>query len=408
VGQPHDGRVETSASQGRGRAIPIICVATLAYFTGLGLLVPELPQFVTGPLHLGNGVVGASVATFSVASVTGRLPLMWLGDRLSPRAMMVLGAAAATVGDVLFAASGSALALFAMRVIGGLGDALFYTAAVTSMIDAVRPDRVGQAVAMLTSAVWVGLLAGPVAAEAIRSGVGFGPVWWGAAVLSAIAAFGGCWAPRAKRAGVTAARPGSVAVARLIALPLALYVIASVGVSAYTSYVPVYARQLGQPTVTAEFAVLIGGTLLIRPFAGVLAGAVRPRPITAGLLMLTAAGLCLAAAWPAPSGLIAAAGPLAIGQALGFPVLMRLSVIRLPPGGRTGAVAAMTAGFDIGYGAAAAGLGAVASSAGYPAMFGVAALITLLGVGLALCAGLAPRASVGESAASVPTAKGTP
>jgi hypothetical protein len=55
-----------------------------------------------------------------------------------------------------------------------------------------------------------------------------------------------------------------------------------------------------------------------------------------------------------------------------------------PAGGQTGAVAAVTAGYDIGYGAPRAGLGPVAGRAGYPAMFLAAALVTFCGAALAL------------------------
>jgi hypothetical protein len=86
-----------------------------------------------------------------------------------------------------------------------------------------------------------------------------------------------------------------------------------------------------------------------------------------------------------------AAALLAVAQALGFPIVMKLAVGQLPAGGRTGVVAAVTAGYDIGYGAAAVWLGPVAGHAGYPAMFGVAALVTLSGAGLAFRAIHPPR-----------------
>ena len=365
------------------RAVAMVGAATVLYFLGIGLLIPEVPRFLAGPLHQGDPVVGASVAVFSVAAVAGRLPLVRVGDRLSPRSMLAAGAVMVTAGDLLVAAVPSLASVFVMRVMGGLGDALFYTAAVSAVIGAVRPELVTRAVSGLTTCMFAGMLAGPVAGEAIRSASGYQPVWWAAAVCSAMAA-GGAAAPAARRTGPATAPIGSAALLRRIALPLGLYVIASVGLAGYTSYLPLYAGQFGQRSVAPEFAVLAGGTALARPAAGLLVGRVGQRAAVVGLLAAEGAGLALAAAWHSAAGLLAAAALLAAAQALGLPVFILLAAGCLPAGGRTSAVAALTTGYDIGYGAAAAWLGPVAGRAGYPTMFLAAALMTGCGAALAL------------------------
>ena len=365
------------------RAVAAVCAATMFYFIGLGLLIPEIPRFITGPLHQGDPVVGASVATFSVAAVLGRMPLVRVGDHLSPRFMLAAGVITAATGDLLFAGVPSLTDLFLMRVLGGLGDALFYTAAMATVIDAVRPELVTRAVSGLTTCMFAGMLAGPVAGEAIRSAAGYQPVWWGA-TLSSVAAIGGAAAARARPLPRAAARMTSAVLVRRIALPLGLYVIASVGLAGYTSYLPLYAGQLGQRTVAPEFAVLVGGTALTRLPAGRLVDRVGPRAAAVGLLSIEGGGLLIAATWRTTAGLLVAAALLAAAQALGLPVFILLTAGRVSAGSRTGAIAAVTAGYDIGYGAAAAGLGPIASRAGYPAMFWAAASVTLAGAALAL------------------------
>jgi predicted MFS family arabinose efflux permease len=361
----------------------MVCAATVCYFLGLGLLIPEVPRFLAGPLHQGDPVVGASMAAFSVAAVLGRVPLVRVGDRLRPRSMLAAGAVMVAAGDLLVAVVPSLASVFVMRVLGGLGDALFYTAAMSAVIGAVQPEQVTRAVSGLTACMFAGMLAGPVAGEAIRSAAGYQPVWW-AAVLCSAAAAGGAAAPAARRAAPAAAPAGPAALLRRIALPLGLYVIASAGLAGFTSYLPLYAGQLGQRSVAPEFAVLVGGTALARLAAGPLVGRVGQRAAAVGLLAAEGAGLAVAAAWPAAAGLLSAAVLLAAAQALGLPVFILLAAGRVPAGGRTGAIAALTAGYDIGYGAAAAGLGPVAGRAGYPAMFATAALVTGCGAVLAL------------------------
>lgn len=283
------------------RAVAMVCAATVCYFAGMGLLIPEVPRFLAGPLHQGDPVVGASVAAFSVAAVLGRMPLVRVGDRLSLRSMLVGGAVMAAAGDLLVAVAPSLASVFVMRVLGGLGDALFYTAAMWAVIGAVRPELVTRAVSGLTACMFAGMLAGPVAGEAIRSAAGYQPVWW-AAVLSSAAAAGGAAAPAARRGTGAAAPVGSATLLRRIALPLGPYVTASVGLAGYTTYLPLYAGQLGQRSVVPEFAVLVGGTALARPAAGRLVDRAGLRSAAVGLLAVEGGGLAVAAAWLAPAG----------------------------------------------------------------------------------------------------------
>lgn len=93
------------------------------------------------------------------------------------------------------------------------------------------------------------------------------------------------------------------------------------------------------------------------------------------------------AAWPTAAGLPVAAAILVAAQALGVPVFIMLTASRLPTGGHTGAVAAVAAGCDIGYSAAAAGLSPVAGRTAYPAMLWASALVTAPSARLALRVG---------------------
>lgn len=122
-------------------------------------------------------MVGASVAAFSVAAVVGRMPLVRVGDRLSPRFILAAGAVMVTAGDLLVALMPSLLSMFVMRVLGGLGDALFCTGAMAAVLAAVWPGQVPRAISGLTTWMFAAMLAGPVAGKAIWSAAGYRPVW---------------------------------------------------------------------------------------------------------------------------------------------------------------------------------------------------------------------------------------
>jgi hypothetical protein len=52
------------------------------------------------------------VAAFSIASVLGRLPLLWVGDRLGLRFMLAAGANTVAAGELLFAIASVGLAAY--------------------------------------------------------------------------------------------------------------------------------------------------------------------------------------------------------------------------------------------------------------------------------------------------------
>jgi hypothetical protein len=50
-------------------AFAMLAFASLAYFTGAGILIPALPRYVEGPLGGGNVAVGLTFGAFSVSAV---------------------------------------------------------------------------------------------------------------------------------------------------------------------------------------------------------------------------------------------------------------------------------------------------------------------------------------------------
>jgi hypothetical protein len=261
--------------------------------------------------------------------------------------MLAAGAITVAAGELLFAAAPPQASMFVMRVPGGFGDALFYTAVTASVVDAVRPELVTRALSVLTSCMCAGMLAGPVAGEAIRAALGYQPVWWGAAGLSTVTVIAGTAVPRHRPLLAAVTRMGSCCrrppdrpspepvrdrqrrLGRVYELrdPLRR---------------PAWPAQGGDRVCLSRRRHRSGpaGSRWLVERAGL-------RLSAAGFLPLAGCGLLAAATWPAGAAL------LAVAQALGFPVVMQLAVGQMPAGGRTGVVAAVTAGYDIGYGAAA-------------------------------------------------------
>src|SRR5688500_10145793 len=89
--------VTTAKRNARPRLITpvfvLVGVATLAYFTAAGVLLPAIALFVGGPLGGGDVAVGISVGAFSASALLLRPWAGRLGDRRGRRLLMLVGAA---------------------------------------------------------------------------------------------------------------------------------------------------------------------------------------------------------------------------------------------------------------------------------------------------------------------------
>ncbi|MGH2637445.1 MAG: MFS transporter, partial [Actinomycetota bacterium] len=126
----------------------LVAVAELCYFTADGVLLPALPRFVEGPLGGGNIAVGIVVGAFSLTAFFLRPWAGALADRRGRRILMVVGASlfASSVVGYLFATS--VPALVATRLLTGVGEALFFVAAVAANLDLAPPERRGEAMSL--------------------------------------------------------------------------------------------------------------------------------------------------------------------------------------------------------------------------------------------------------------------
>src|SRR5688500_15936068 len=98
-------------------------VASLAYFTADGLLLPAVPLYVEGPLGGSDVAVGLTVGAFSVTALVLRPWAGRLGDRRGRRLLMVVGGATVGASVAGYAAATSVPVLMALRLVSGIGEA---------------------------------------------------------------------------------------------------------------------------------------------------------------------------------------------------------------------------------------------------------------------------------------------
>jgi len=360
-----------------------VFMAALFAFIATGAALPVLPTYVRGPLHAGDLAVGIVVGSFAVTSVICRPIAGRQADRRGRRAVLVAGSLALALGGLLYILASSVPTLVLARLMVGVGEGSVYTAGATWAVDLAPVHRRGFALGLFGLAVWGGLSLGPVAGELLRSGLGYNAVWILTAALPLAGAAIAVRLPetaRPERSGrptpllhfpPSARRPG-------IALALA-----NIGYAALAGFVVLDLRAQGiggGATVFTAFAVAVFASRLI---FGRVPDRLGARLTATGAGLIEALGLAvIALAHSLPVALIGAI-VVGAGFSMMFPSLALMVVGDVHDEHRGSAMGTFTAFFDIGVGAGGPLSGAMASLAGYPAVFVLGAVAALGTAGLA-------------------------
>jgi MFS family permease len=358
-------------------------VAALFAFIATGAALPVLPTYVRGPLHSGDLAVGIVVGSFAVTSVICRPIAGRQADRRGRRAVLVAGSLALALGGLLYILSSSVPTLVLARLMVGAGEGSVYTAGATWAVDLAPVNRRGLALGLFGLAVWGGLSLGPVAGELLRSGSGYDAVW---ILTAALPLAGAAIAARLPETGrpERSDRPTPLLhfphSARRPAFALAL---ANIGYAALAGFVVLDLRAQGiggGATVFTAFAVAVFASRLI---LGRVPDRLGARATATGAGLVEALGLSvIALAHSLPVALIGAV-VVGAGFSMMFPSLALMVVGDVHDEHRGSAMGTFTAFFDIGVGAGGPLSGAMASLAGYPAVFALGAVAALGTAGLA-------------------------
>jgi MFS family permease len=363
-----------------------VFVAALLAFVAIGAALPVLPGYVRGPLHSSDLAVGIVVGAFAITSVVCRPLAGRQADIRGRRLVLVCGALAMAVGSALYLLASSVPYLVIARLAVGAGEGAVYTAGATWAVDLAPDDRRGLALGMFGLAVWGGLSLGPVAGELLRSGLGYDAVWILTAALPLAGALIAMRLPEPAFAGSAgmARKPSPIAlVPRAARRPGIALALANVGYAALAGFVVLHlhARGIGGgASVFTAFAVAVFTSRVALSRVPDRAGA---RATATAASLFEAVGLVIIALAHSLAVALAGAVVVGVGFSMLFPALALMVVGEVEDDRRGSAMGAFTAFFDIGVGLGAPLAGVVASVAGYPAVFILAAVAALGAAGLA-------------------------
>ena len=364
-------------------AFVTVGVATLAYFTADGLLLPAVPLYVEGPLGGDDVAVGITVGAFSLTALLLRPWAGRLGDRRGRRLLMVTGGAIIGLSVAAYSLAGSVAVLTVLRLVSGVGEAFFFTGAASAVTDMAPEERRGEAVSFFSLALYVGIGVGPFLGEASIQALGFTVTWLFGGALALIAAVLALTVPETRPEG-SGEEPSSRLIHRSALLPGTVLLASVAGMSGFFAFLPLHALEVGLSGSRFVFMLYSGIVVVIRSVGARIPDVLGPERASRISLFSSAAGLAMVALWPTPAGLLVGTSVFAVGSALAFPGLMLLALRGTSPRERGSVLGTFTAFVDLGFGVGPALLGVVAEAAGYGGAFAAASVVAVGGLALLL------------------------
>jgi predicted MFS family arabinose efflux permease len=267
-----------------------------------------------------------------------------------------------------------------IRLVAGAGEAAFAIAILTAAADLAPAERRGEAMSLVTTASYLGLTIGPVAADFILGDDRFALNWVVAASLVALGTVAVIPLGETRPASAAEA-PGGWLPPRTALLPGLLVLIALLGFGGFVAFSALYARDdLGFDRPGLIFALFGSVVVLVRTFGRKLPDRLGGRRTLVLCFVNLAIGLAIIGAWQAGAGLIVGTAIFAVGQALSYPAAVLLAMETSSDAERSAVVGGVTAFVDVALSLGAFTLGAVAAVTGYAGAFLVASIVALGGL----------------------------
>ena len=356
----------------------VVMVASFAYFTAQGALLPTVPRFVENELGGGGAQVGIGVGAFAVSAALLRPWVGRIGDLRGRRILAVTGCAVVSVSILTYALATSLWMLVLSRLLTGAGEAAVFVGVATAAQDLAPDHRRGEAASYFSVALYGGLAVGPPLGEALVPH-GFVTLWLVVAAFAAFAAVASIWIPRGKTVEHVADRPFLQPDALWPGLILLLGLIPF---TAFAAFVPLFAEDIGLGSVGGIFVLYAGLVLVVRIVGARLPDTLGWRRGSAMALCGVTLGIWLIAAWGTVASLWVAAVAMAAGMSLLYPSLFTAVMQAAPEEERSHAVGTFSVFFDLSQGFGATLIGVVVSLAGGNKRAGFAAAGALAFSGL--------------------------
>jgi MFS family permease len=365
-------------------------LALFVVFFGFGTILLTVPLYTAEALGRGDVAVGVAAGAASVTALFFGPASGRIADRRGRRPMLVLGAAGMLLGYFALLLEPGLAGVVGIRLFAGLSEAAFVIAAYTVVTDIAPEARRGEAISLATVASYLGLAAGPAAADFLLGDDRYRLVWLVAAGCTGLAAVLVSTLPET-RPSSDAAEPGWLP-PRGALLPGVILFLALVGFGGFNAFAALYAKEIDFARPGLVFALFGIVVILTRLIGRTLPDRLGPRTATTLACMLVGAGLVVIATVDSAAGLLAGTAVFAVGQALAYPAIILFAIARTDERERSAVVGSVTAFVDVALAGGAMTLGAIAALTGYRGMFVAASLSAFAGLLVVRLSGGSKRA----------------
>jgi len=364
-----------------------IYLVAFAGFTSLSWLFPVIPYYAAS-LGISVADTGFVVSLYSYVMAIGILPCGILSDRWGRRQFLVAGLIVSAIIPFLYPLAKDLSSLYMIRIVHGLGSALFIPTALAVVTDLSRHGEHGKAMGWYTASSQLGLMAGPIVGGFILQQFGFEAAFYGCSLMPLLALIFVATRMHAipqKPLSIPAenihpwkwlAHPG--AIVSLLAL-----VITAVASSTISTFVPLYVRDFGITEAGAGLIITAcyASSAALRIPSGFMADRFGNAPMILTGIFLSAIAIALIPSfhllWQ-----LAAVG-LIYGLGMGFSMPAALSwLAHLSPTDKRGfSMGLASAAFQVGLALGATTMGLVVQYNGFTTMYLAAGVaIALSGV----------------------------
>ena len=378
-----------SASSTTLQIITVVFFTFISFFC-VGLPIAVLPGYVHDDMGYGSVMAGIVISTQYLSTLLSRPMSGSLADRLGAKRAVMYGMACCGLSGVLTLLSTS-LAQFPLaslglllggRVLLGIGQGLVGTGSISWGVGLVGAENMARVISWNGIASYGAVAIGAPLGVVMVDALGLWSIGGLMALLCAIALLL-AW-PKRPAPIVHGERLPFTNVFLRIAPNGTALALGSIGFGTLATFITLYYASVGWEgaayCLTAFGCAFIGARLLFVNSIKHLGG------YRVAIACLTVESLGLFLLWLAPTPWIALAGAAltGFGLSLVYPALGVEAVTRIPAASRSSALGAYAVFFDLALGIAGPLMGAIASLAGFAAIFLVAALMALTGMLLSL------------------------
>jgi MFS family permease len=358
----------------------LVAAATFFAFRSIGVVLPVLPRYAEGPLGAGSVGVGLAVGAASLTALLAQPPAGRLGDLRGRRPLLMGGGVLMVLGALGLVAVEHLAPVIGLRLLSGMGEALFLVGGISIINDIAPEHRRGEALSLYTLASYGGLAVGPLLGELVLRDDHWDSVWLLAASAGLTAGLLGLFLPETGAHDGEPTTGGGWLPHRDGLLPGVVLGMGLFGFGGFNAFIALYALDIGLDASGPLFALFAIVVVSVRSLGAKIPDRLGPLRTVRIALVLLASGLAVMGLWQAAVGLYLGTLVFSVGQALAFPALMTLALQRAPARERGAVAGTVTAFVDLAIASGAVALGGVADLGGYPSVFLVSAAVAAAGL----------------------------